>query len=85
MDIEQGNELTAKQISTIHTGMTKTDVIDALGNPIQSSALDSNRYDYTYTMQENGGPIEIKRLTLKFKNNKLNTIEKSQSTIDQTH
>lgn len=83
MDIEQGNELTAAQISKIHTGMTKKDVIDALGNPVQNNALDSNRYDYTYTMQENGGPIEVKRLTLYFKNNKLNNIEKSQDTLSK--
>ena len=83
MDIQQGNELTATQISKIHTGMSKNDVIDTLGSPIQSSALDSNRYDYTYTMQENGGPIEVKRLSLYFKNNKLSNIEKSQDTLSK--
>jgi len=81
MDIQQGNELTAKQISQIHTGMTKEDVIDALGSPIQNSALDDNRYDYSYTMQENGGPILVKRLTLYFTQDKLVDIDNSQSTI----
>lgn len=82
MDIQQGNKLTSAQISKIHTGMSKENVIDTLGDPVQSSAFDSNRYDYTYTKQENNGPIKIERLTLYFKNNKLSNIEKSQSTIN---
>lgn len=75
MDIQQGNEVTAKQIKQIHTGMSKKEVLKVLGQPIQSDALSSNRLDYTYTNQEKGEQITEKQLTLLFdKNGKLNKI-----------
>lgn len=75
MDIQQGNEVTAKQIKQIHTGMSEKEVLKVLGQPIQSDALSSNRLDYTYTNQEQGGKITEKQLTLLFdKNGKLNKI-----------
>jgi len=83
MDIPQGNQLTPEQTATLHTGMTKEQVIHLLGSPVQTNALDANRMDYVYTMQKNGGPIEEKQLSLFFDHNVLTRIEKKNAILQQ--
>ncbi len=69
MDIPQGKKLSSQQISQIKPGMTKEAVILDLGAPLQGvSPYDTNRFDYIYTFQKNGGVINKKRLSIYFKN-----------------
>lgn len=82
MDIQQGNEITADEITKIHTGMTQKEVLKVLGQPIQSDALTADRLDYTYTSQIKGEKIKEKQLTLLFNNDKLTKII-SKDYIDQ--
>lgn len=75
MDIPQGKNLSAQQISEIHTGMTKESVLYILGSPLQgASPFDANRLDYIYTFQKNGGDIHEKRLSIYFKDNLVSKI-----------
>ena len=71
MDIQQGNEITAEQITKIHTGMSKKEALKTLGQPIQADALSKDRLDYTYTLQKKGEQIKEKQLTLLFQKDKL--------------
>ena len=76
MDIPQGRQLTDAQVNTVHTGMQKTEVIQLLGQPLQSNPLDTQRIDYIYTLQLDGGPIQQKQLHLYFSKDVLTKIEK---------
>ncbi len=75
VDVQQGNILDGKTVAQLHVGMDKSDVKALLGTPILVDTFDSDIWLYAYTKQKNGGKIEKKKLTVKFKNNKLASIE----------
>jgi outer membrane protein assembly factor BamE len=70
-DIQQGNNLTAKQVSQLKLGMSQAEVVNLLGTPILNDVFNSQRLVYIYTMLPNGGEFLKKKMILYFKHNKL--------------
>lgn len=70
-DVEQGNLMTSAQIAKVHVGMTKDQVRYLLGTPVMSHVLDCDRWDYVYTCQISRGPMNVKRLSLDFRQGRL--------------
>lgn len=75
MNVEQGNILNETSVSKLHTGMSKEQVVDILGNPVLVNTFNDNRIDYVYTYQEGRQKMAEKYLTLIFKYNRLVKIE----------
>lgn len=69
--VQQGNVLSSEQVNQLKIGMTKDDVQYILGTPVLTNDLSSNQWDYVYTLKVERQPIQIKHLTLYFKNDKL--------------
>jgi outer membrane protein assembly factor BamE len=76
VDVEQGNILNNQNnLSKIHLGLTKDEVQTLLGTPVLVDPFDSNIWLYAHTNQINGGIIKKQKLVLKFKNDKLVSME----------
>ena len=73
-DVQQGNVIDPVKVQQLKLGMSKEQVCSIMGDPVLDDAFDKNYWTYTYTKQENGGVIHVKQITLKFRNNKLITI-----------
>ncbi len=75
VDVEQGNILDKKIISQLSLGLSKDGVKTLLGSPVLIDPFDENIWLYACTKQINGGKIDKKKLVLKFKNDKLSSIQ----------
>ena len=64
--VMQGNALDTNTIKQIKTGMSKADVLQALGSPLMQDDFRTNRWDYLYYNIERGQRSEQKNLTLQF-------------------
>jgi len=75
IDIQQGNVVTQEMIAQLKPGMEKKKVNFIMGSPIILDAFHSNRWDYLYTMQEGGGRVARRRVTIYFEGDNLARIE----------
>ncbi|NNJ83675.1 MAG: outer membrane protein assembly factor BamE [Gammaproteobacteria bacterium] len=75
IDIQQGNVVTQDMLDKLEPGMEKRKVRFILGTPLIVSAFDQNRWDYVYNFQPGGGEREQRRISLFFKDDKLEHIE----------
>jgi outer membrane protein assembly factor BamE len=66
VSVQQGNWITKDQVSLLRPGMTREQVRYALGTPMLTSALHSNRWDYPYFYRAGTGKIEERTLTIFF-------------------
>lgn len=77
MDIEQGNIITPAMVSKLHTGMSEDQVKAVMGTPMLLNTFDDSRIDYVYTMQPAYGQRTEKKVTLVFRNHRLQSIDKN--------
>ena len=70
-DVQQGNLLEKKNVEELKPGMTKRQVIALMGSPSVQNPFAQNRWDYVASYQHRGGPVDVRRLTLFFKNDAL--------------
>ncbi|MBI4809320.1 MAG: outer membrane protein assembly factor BamE [Nitrosomonadales bacterium] len=75
VEIRQGNLITQDMRAKIKLGMTQSQVKAALGAPLISDPYHPNRWDYIYSLEQQGKVVENQRLTLYFKNDKLSRID----------
>jgi len=73
--IEQGNALTQEEYESIYTGMTKQEVLDALGPPVMQHTFSPDRWDYLYRLVPSEGKTRNSRLTLHFEGDTLVKID----------
>jgi len=66
-DVQQGNIITPAQVSMLHKGMTKDQVRYLLGTPVMSHILNCERWDYVYTCKKGHGTMQVKKLSLYFR------------------
>lgn len=67
-DIKQGNILTVKKVNQIHSGMSKEQVIDLLGNPILVNLFANHQMIYVYTILPGRGQFQAQQLQIYFEN-----------------
>ncbi len=70
-DVHQGNIITQEMVDQLRIGMTREQVRFMLGTPLLSSEFHKNRVDYVYYLNPRRGPVQNRRLTLWFKDNRL--------------
>ena len=76
MEIQQGNFVTQDMISRLKLGMTRDQVKFVMGTPLVTDMFHSDRWDYVYARQpQGGGPVEQRRFALFFEDSKLKRVE----------
>jgi outer membrane protein assembly factor BamE len=71
MTVQQGNIITEEMVDRLELGMTKRQVQFLLGTPLLTDFFQTDRWDYTYTIQRGHDPMEIRYLTLYFQDDSL--------------
>jgi outer membrane protein assembly factor BamE len=69
--IQQGNILSQSQISRIHHGQTKKQVVKLLGQPILQNIFTPNRLVYAYSLEDTHNKLHTKQFIVYLKNNKV--------------
>ncbi len=75
IDIQQGNVVTQDMLARLEHGMSKEKVRRILGTPAIVDTFHQQRWDYIYTFQEGGGERVERRISLLFKNERLDQIK----------
>ena len=73
-EIQQGNVVTQEQVNELKPGMTKRQVRFLLGTPMLSDVFHVDRWDYAYTFGIGSKPVEIRRVTVYFEDDRLSRI-----------
>jgi outer membrane protein assembly factor BamE len=81
MPVQQGNFLDPAQVVQLETGMTRSQVMFLLGTPMVPNGFNTDRWDYYYYVKFNRRiPSDTKRLTVYFKDDKVERIERTDNT-----
>lgn len=78
MEIRQGNFITPEMRAKVRVGMSRQQVMTALGSPLISDVFHANRWDYIYRYAEKGQLVEQQRLTVFFEADFVKRIDDSQ-------
>src|SRR4029453_11762980 len=70
-DVHQGNIITQEMVDQLRIGMSRDQVRFMLGTPLMSTEFRKDRVDYVYYLNPRRGPVQNRRLTLYFKDNRL--------------
>ena len=73
--VYQGNIINPNAVDQLKTGMTKSQVVNLMGNPVLDTPLSPNTWHYVHTLREKGKLVEHKQLTLYFSGDHLARIE----------
>ncbi len=78
IDIQQGNEVTAKMLANIEIGMSKEEVRKVLGYPLINDPFHADRWDYYFYIRKGAtGKSKQWSATLHFTGDVLSDIENS--------
>jgi outer membrane protein assembly factor BamE len=75
LEIQQGNIITDEMLAKLKTGMNQKQVRYLLGTPQLTDPFHANRWDYLYSLREDGEETERKHLVLFFDGDILSRIE----------
>jgi outer membrane protein assembly factor BamE len=71
INIQQGVVVTQEMADQLKVGMTKDQVRFVLGTPILTDPFHAQRWDYPFRFQPGRGPVEARRFTVFFENDKM--------------
>ena len=77
-DVHQGNIITKEMVEQLRQGMTREQVRFMLGTPLLTSEFHRDRWDYAYYLNPRKGPVQNRRLTVYFKDNKLDSFRSDE-------
>lgn len=75
IDIVQGNVVTREQMAAVQLGMPRLQVQSILGTSLLVSVFHAQRWDYVFTFKRQGQSPQSRRVTLFFKEDRLDKIE----------
>ena len=67
LSIEQGNAVSQEEFESLYTGMTQTEVLEAIGAPMMKDSFHPDRWDYVYRLKPGKGRVRDSRFTLYFR------------------
>lgn len=70
-DVHQGNIITQEMVDQLRQGMTREQVRFMLGTPLLTDEFHKDRWDYPYYLNPLKGQVQSRRLTVFFKDNKV--------------
>lgn len=62
IDVQQGNDLSERQVRAVALGMSRSEIRNTLGVPLVSDPFHDNRWDYYYKMRKGNEPTAERRL-----------------------
>jgi len=83
MEIRQGNYINPEMRKKVRIGMSRQQVTAILGSPLVTDVFHANRWDYIYSLQEQGRQVERQRLTLYFDGDFVSRIDDSQLAVNE--
>jgi outer membrane protein assembly factor BamE len=75
MPVQQGNLVTEEMIDALQPGMNKRQVRYLLGTALLMDMFHEDRWDYSYTIRRGHDPMQVKRVTIWFKDDALVRID----------
>ena len=69
MDIVQGNVVTREQFALLKTGMQRAQVREIMGTSLLISIFHADRWDYVFTLKQQGVAPQARKVTIYFKDN----------------
>jgi outer membrane protein assembly factor BamE len=75
VDVVQGNFVSREQREALKEGMGRMEVRDILGTPLLASIFHADRWDYVFTMRRQGVAPQARRVTVFFKDDRLQRVE----------
>ena len=69
--VQQGNVITQEMIDRLKPGMSRSQVLFVMGEPVLRNTFNNDRWDYLYTIELPGVLDKQSRLTLFFDNDQL--------------
>jgi outer membrane protein assembly factor BamE (lipoprotein component of BamABCDE complex) len=73
-DMQQGQDLSAAKLQSIHIGMSRQAVLDTLGEPMLENPYDPYHMNYVYTMLPAHGKPYKKQLILTMKQGQVTNV-----------
>ena len=67
LTIEQGNSISLEEFESLYTGMTQSEVLEAVGAPLLRDSFHSDRWDYVYRLKPGKGREKNSHFTLYFR------------------
>jgi len=83
IDIQQGNVVTQEQLARVKLGMNRLQVRDALGSPLLADSFHPDRWDYVFTLRQDGRPLQRRNVALVFEGDSLKSVEAPDLPTDQ--
>lgn len=74
-NLPQGNYVTQEMVRQVRPGMNRDQVRFALGSPLLNHAFRTDRWDYVYRFQRANGSAEVRRVVVRFEDDKVKVIE----------
>lgn len=74
-DIQQGNFISKEMIEQLQVGQTRAQVQFILGTPLLLDIFHADRWDYPFYLQRGDGELTSARVTVFFKDNKVERFE----------
>ena len=74
-EIQQGNLVTPEMLAELKVGLDKRQVRYLLGTPMLNDVFHADRWDYVYTLGIGSHPSEIRRMSLRFEDERLVQID----------
>ena len=75
IDLPQGNYVTREMLDQVQRGMSREQVRAALGSPLLVQVFRNDRWDYVFRYQLPNGQAEQRRVLVRFKDDRVDTIE----------
>ncbi|MEO7108556.1 MAG: outer membrane protein assembly factor BamE [Rhodoferax sp.] len=75
VDIVQGNVVTSEQLALVKPGMLRAQVRDVLGTALLVSIFHADRWDYVFTLKQQGVMSQSRKVTIFFKGDVVDRIE----------
>ncbi|WP_081767296.1 outer membrane protein assembly factor BamE [Hylemonella gracilis] len=73
--VVQGNVITREQLGVLRPGMSRIQVRDILGTPLVADLFHAQRWDYVFTIKQQGVAPQARRLTVFFQDDRLERFE----------
>jgi outer membrane protein assembly factor BamE len=83
IDIQQGNVVTQEQLARVKPGMNRLQVRDALGSPLLADVFHTDRWDYIFTLRQQGRELQRRNVVLIFNGDVLKSIEAPELPTDR--
>lgn len=75
MDVQQGNVVVREQVQALQPGMPRQQVQAILGTPLVTSLFHADRWDYVFTFQRQGQPLQRRVVSVFFDGDRLARVQ----------